>query len=279
MHPSATFERMRAACPSVDGRPGGLLDPVLCPLVQGRGTPNCLRVGYHVCAGIHHRLPRWHEERSEKDLRDMLRTLRLTLFQSFSPSSFCQRRCPRDIHELENKMELGNPRGHHCGIGRRGERNWLWALLLPKNCSRSRMCSHGTLVLVIIRLWPRRLWPELINIICDGAHERLHRHPSLRIAEGFPASGSDAPVIAIDGLDFHIRGGEMVAIVGQTGCGKSTFLNMLIGLDRPTAGQITIGARRPYEEFDYFRGLLATVFQQDRLASLVLRARQCAAAA
>lgn len=81
----------------------------------------------------------------------------------------------------------------------------------------------------------------------------------------FQQAGSDAPVIAIDGLDFHIRGGEMVAIVGQTGCGKSTFLNMLIGLDRPTAGQITIGARRPYEEFDYFRGLLATVFQQDRL--------------
>jgi NitT/TauT family transport system ATP-binding protein len=72
-------------------------------------------------------------------------------------------------------------------------------------------------------------------------------------------------VVAIKRLDFRIRAGEMVAIVGQTGCGKSTFLNLLIGLDQPTAGHITIGGRAPYEEFNYFRGLIATVFQQDRL--------------
>ena len=72
-------------------------------------------------------------------------------------------------------------------------------------------------------------------------------------------------VVAIDRLDFRIRSGEMVAIVGQTGCGKSTFLNMLIGLDEPTDGRITIGGRKPYEHFDDFRGVLAAVFQQDRL--------------
>ncbi len=47
----------------------------------------------------------------------------------------------------------------------------------------------------------------------------------------FQPTASDTPVVAIEGLDFKIRAGEMVAIVGQTGCGKSTFLNMLIGLD------------------------------------------------
>ena len=72
-------------------------------------------------------------------------------------------------------------------------------------------------------------------------------------------------MVAIDGLDFRIGSGEMVAIVGQTGCGKSTFLNLVIGLDRPTEGRITIGGRAPYEDFDYFRGVLATVFQTDRL--------------
>ena len=72
-------------------------------------------------------------------------------------------------------------------------------------------------------------------------------------------------VLAIQRLDFNIRSGEMVAIVGQTGCGKSTFLNLLIGLDRPSGGRITIGGREPYEDFDHFRGVLATVFQQDRL--------------
>jgi NitT/TauT family transport system ATP-binding protein len=72
-------------------------------------------------------------------------------------------------------------------------------------------------------------------------------------------------VVAIDRLDFRIRSGEMVAIVGQTGCGKSTFLNLLIGLDRPTEGRITIGRRAPYDDFNHFRGVLAAVFQQDRL--------------
>jgi NitT/TauT family transport system ATP-binding protein len=40
---------------------------------------------------------------------------------------------------------------------------------------------------------------------------------------------------------------------------------MLIGIDRPTEGKITIGGKRPYIEFDDFRGIIAPVFQQDRL--------------
>jgi NitT/TauT family transport system ATP-binding protein len=72
-------------------------------------------------------------------------------------------------------------------------------------------------------------------------------------------------VVAIERLDFAVAQGDMVAIVGQTGCGKSTFLNLLIGLDRPTEGRIAVGGREPYEDFDHFRGTLAAVFQQDRL--------------
>jgi NitT/TauT family transport system ATP-binding protein len=81
----------------------------------------------------------------------------------------------------------------------------------------------------------------------------------------FQQTATGDQVVAIDRLDFHIHSGEMVAIVGQTGCGKSTFLNLVIGLDRPSQGSITIGGRTPYDDFDHFRGILATVFQQDRL--------------
>ena len=56
-----------------------------------------------------------------------------------------------------------------------------------------------------------------------------------------------------------------LAIVGQTGCGKSTFFDLLIGLEAPTAGSIVIGGKTPYGDFDHFRGQIATVFQQDRL--------------
>ena len=81
----------------------------------------------------------------------------------------------------------------------------------------------------------------------------------------FQQTGTGLSVLAIDRLDFRIAAGDMVAIVGQTGCGKSTFLNLLIGLDRPSQGQITIAGRTPYDDFDHFRGVLAPVFQEDRL--------------
>jgi NitT/TauT family transport system ATP-binding protein len=72
-------------------------------------------------------------------------------------------------------------------------------------------------------------------------------------------------VVAIDRLDLTIAPREVVAIVGQTGCGKSTFFDLMIGLEAPTDGSIRIGGKSPYADFDYFRGHMATVFQQDRL--------------
>jgi NitT/TauT family transport system ATP-binding protein len=72
-------------------------------------------------------------------------------------------------------------------------------------------------------------------------------------------------VVAIDRLDLTIQPKEVIAIVGQTGCGKSTFFDLMIGLEAPTEGSIHIGDKTPYGDFDYFRGKMATVFQQDRL--------------
>ena len=51
----------------------------------------------------------------------------------------------------------------------------------------------------------------------------------------------DIKVRALDGLDFDIYKGEFVAIVGASGSGKSTLLNMLVGLEKPTKGEIEIG--------------------------------------
>ena len=52
-------------------------------------------------------------------------------------------------------------------------------------------------------------------------------------------------VIAIDRLDLTIAPREVVAIVGQTGCGKSTFFDLMIGLEAPTEGSIRIGDKSP----------------------------------
>jgi NitT/TauT family transport system ATP-binding protein len=81
----------------------------------------------------------------------------------------------------------------------------------------------------------------------------------------FRQTTSGQAVVAIEGLDLDIAPREVVAIVGQTGCGKSTFFDLMIGLEAPTAGSILIGGRTPYGDFDHFRGQIATVFQQDRL--------------
>jgi len=48
-------------------------------------------------------------------------------------------------------------------------------------------------------------------------------------------------VVALQGLSLTVESGEMMAIIGNSGSGKSTFLNILGGLDRPSAGQVRVG--------------------------------------
>jgi len=52
----------------------------------------------------------------------------------------------------------------------------------------------------------------------------------------------DVEVVALQGLNLTVAQGEMMAIIGNSGSGKSTLLNILGGLDRPSAGQATVGA-------------------------------------
>lgn len=47
-------------------------------------------------------------------------------------------------------------------------------------------------------------------------------------------------VLALQGLDLKVEEGELTAIIGNSGSGKSTFLNMIGGLDRPSAGSLFV---------------------------------------
>ncbi|MEP6637748.1 MAG: ABC transporter ATP-binding protein, partial [Chloroflexota bacterium] len=51
------------------------------------------------------------------------------------------------------------------------------------------------------------------------------------------------PVRAVDDLDLEVPEGAFVTLLGPSGCGKSTTLNLIAGLDEPTAGTILLGDR------------------------------------
>lgn len=70
---------------------------------------------------------------------------------------------------------------------------------------------------------------------------------------------------AVDDLSLEIHPGELVALLGKTGCGKSTMFNMIAGLLAPTTGSILVGGKDPFRDFDAFRGKVGIVFQNDRL--------------
>lgn len=74
----------------------------------------------------------------------------------------------------------------------------------------------------------------------DAATEALMQVADLRVhftlrKWGFLRAGT---VRAVDGVSFDLARGESVAIVGESGCGKSTLARTLLGLSRPTGGEI-----------------------------------------
>ena len=52
------------------------------------------------------------------------------------------------------------------------------------------------------------------------------------------------PRLAVDGLSFDVRPGRVTGFLGPNGSGKSTTMRLILGLDRPDAGQARIGGRR-----------------------------------
>jgi len=65
---------------------------------------------------------------------------------------------------------------------------------------------------------------------------------SLREVTKVYGSGPRA-VAALDRIDLHVGHGQLVCVVGASGCGKSTMLNLVGGLDAPTSGRLHVEGR------------------------------------
>ncbi len=52
--------------------------------------------------------------------------------------------------------------------------------------------------------------------------------------------GQQIPVMAVDQIDLKIEPGEFLVITGRSGCGKTTLLNLIAGMARPSSGQVFV---------------------------------------
>ena len=65
------------------------------------------------------------------------------------------------------------------------------------------------------------------------------------VSKAFPEQ--KGPVRILEDINFSVRAGESVAIVGASGCGKTTLLHMMAGLDTPTGGEIVFRGRNLHQ--------------------------------
>ena len=78
----------------------------------------------------------------------------------------------------------------------------------------------------------------------------------------------ETEVLALQGLDLTVDEGELTAIIGNSGSGKSTFLNMIGGLDRPSAGKLWVAGKNLFtmtekELVEYKRDTVGFVWQNN----------------
>ena len=71
--------------------------------------------------------------------------------------------------------------------------------------------------------------------------------------------------VATHDLSFAVAPGEIVALVGRTGAGKSTAMNLIMGTIGPDSGTVRVAGYDPHRDFAQLRGKLAVSFQTDRL--------------
>src|SRR6478736_6640963 len=74
------------------------------------------------------------------------------------------------------------------------------------------------------------------------------------VSKVFRRANGRGDLLAVDKLSFEVAPGEIVAVLGKTGCGKSTMFNLVAGLIEPTSGEVAVSGHNPFRDFEAFRG-------------------------
>src|SRR5262245_30852146 len=71
-----------------------------------------------------------------------------------------------------------------------------------------------------------------------------------------------APIVAVEGLTFSVRRGEMFGVIGPDGAGKTTTLRLICGLLAPNAGTVRVFGKDPYRSHRTATSSIGYVSQQ-----------------
>jgi len=86
---------------------------------------------------------------------------------------------------------------------------------------------------------------EVVPKVDHKVAQNGHVVQVIDVIKSFPLGGGEITILK--GISFDVGRGEFVSIVGPSGNGKSTLLNMITGIDRPTGGQVIVTGRQVHK--------------------------------
>jgi ABC-type multidrug transport system fused ATPase/permease subunit len=94
--------------------------------------------------------------------------------------------------------------------------------------------------------------------------------PKLKI-ESISLTYSDKNIKSLNGISFEVETGELLAIVGPSGAGKTSLVDVILGLISPDSGSVTISGKNPIDAVRYWPGAISYVPQDTKIINGTFR--------
>jgi len=129
----------------------------------------------------------------------------------------------------------------------------------------------------------RAFIPSIVNDVMDldrldgkqqarqNSEQQIEKFNGLKL-ENISYRYPDTKTSAINNISLELKCGESIALVGTTGCGKSTLVNLILGLLEPQSGEITVNGKSIFSNINSWRTLLGYIPQSIFLIDDTIRA-------